>query len=102
MKHIKKYNEEFKKGDYVLLDLEKMNEYDKEDSGSAYYVKPPDPLAIIIGVYEREREPDDLKYSIEFYNHEITNIRSIEVIRLLTPEEIEEFKIKQTAYKYNL
>ena len=100
MKHIKKYNEKFKKGDYVLLDLEKMNEYDKEDiAAGGHYVNPPDSLAIITLVYPGE---DELEYAVKFYNDEYTNIRKIEIIRKLMPEEIDKFKLKKLTNKYNL
>jgi len=99
MKFIKKfemYDEEqkYNVGDYILIDIDKINIYNKRHG----YNDPDDDLAIII-IYDTHEE---LPYTIKFYNKSQYSIREDEIVRLLTPDEIEQFKIKRDIKKYNL
>ena len=100
MKYIKTYEEleyKYKIGDYVLLDIDAIvgknifnNNLDpkdipKEDKGEISLIN------------------KDLfyEYTVKLFNDEC-GVDNDEIIRKLTPEEIEEYEIKKASLKYNL
>ena len=102
MKYIKTYEkikyEEYKKGDFVLLDIEKMKRMDAERHYFVDFYEYPDNMAKIIYFDEEMFYP----YRIEFYNGKTTVVSFYDFIRKLTEDEIEHFKTKKSAFKYNL
>jgi hypothetical protein len=93
MKHLKTYEQNiflYETGDYVLLDIDKLS---KEDYTTD------DGLARIVDISKRTTW---FPYLVEFDNNCSIYIEEDKIIRLLTPKEIEDFKIKQALNKYNL
>jgi len=84
-------------GDYILLDLELMIKHLKAEKIYNYVI--PDSFAIIEEFRERSKK---YPFLVKSYDNLKSFIQLDEIIRKLIPEEIEEFKIKQTANKYNL
>lgn len=100
MKYIKKFEKidkinQYEDGDYILLDIDEIRK--NNDITSSHY-EPIDNMAYIYHSGEQ-------MYAIEFYNGkdlEFNYIEENEIIRELTPEEIEEFKLKKATHKYGL
>jgi len=100
----KKTNEdtilEYKTGDYVLLNMKSLDKtYGKGTWGDMMIDNyPKEELSKIVGIYRNDNFPYIVKNdkNINFY------LRPRDIIRLLTPEEIELYKIKKEAKKYNL
>ena len=103
MKYIKTYeeNKKFPKyniGNYVLLSIKKINKNNIQYGNNDPISIPDDSLAQIIGININ----DDYPYTSKFYNDREFDLKPNEIIRLLIPEEIEEFEMKKAANKYNL
>ena len=81
-------------GDYILLDLEEMLDFDGGVNDSSEY----DSFGLIVEI----ENDDDMPYLINFYNSEEVFVREDEIIRKLTSEEIEEFELKKIAHIYNV
>lgn len=91
MKHLKYFEythisnpPKFKIGDYVSINMQPDYNYDEC-------------LAQIVDITNKE----DYPYVIQFYN-DTTFSMGEDGLTLLTPEEIEYFKILKTSSKYNL
>ncbi len=98
MKYIKTYEQISKDwynvDDYIILDIEKMKSEDdcqNDYPDNIAKVKSYDPIRRIV-----------YPYSVVFYDGLETMIKYSEILGLATPEEIEEFDMKQKAEKYNL
>ena len=106
MKHIKTFEEintlKYKVGDYILIDIKKLKEKYKKWA-SVYEF--PEKQAKIIGANNSDKQP----YIVPLGKTDDRNfffLREDEIIRLLTPKEIKEYKlnieIKKNVNKYNL
>jgi len=101
---IKKYNKfklkyKYNIGDYVLLDLNLVNkEYDIIDDNGNFKIES------FVLIYEiRYGDCEVQYYDVHFSNmNGCLIIRESNIIRLLTKKEIEEYKVKQELYKYNI
>jgi len=96
MKYLKTYedrNRRYKKGDYVLVDVEKII----KKTGNLISDLKQEPTKII-KVYHHHI----YSFLVQFDNGDNFNISYDEIIRNLTPIEIKEFELKQDANKYNL
>jgi len=106
MKHINSvkdiwinFNTNYKIGQYILLDMNKII-FNNSSCESEHL--PINNMAIITEVDKFE---NGYPYSIEFFNGLDTDfvfVKEEEIERLLTPDEIEEFKTKKDSLKYNL
>jgi len=105
MKYLKKFEKiiYYNVGDYVLLDLERIKENTMEEFGSleSHTAKSflPDDLEGKIDYFHYQ---EDYPYGIKLYNDKLYDIKTNEISRLLTSEEIEEFETKKESFKYNL
>lgn len=93
----KKFNEnsnyKYNIGDYVLLDLDEVNkEWDITDDKGNFKI---DASALITDL------PMNL-YEVIFSDDGHLHIRGSNIKRLLTPEEIEDYKTKKISHKYNI
>jgi len=103
MKYIKTYEEnkkypKYNVGDYVLLSIKKIDKNNIKYGNDDPISIPDDSLAQIVGIDFNV----DYPYTSKFYNNREFDLKPNEIIRLLTPEEIEEFEMKKEANKYNL
>ena len=109
MKHLKKYEsiDEFideliyKPGDYILLNIPKIkkNIEDYHSFNNISIKNIPSNKAKITKIINNDVYP----YKIIFdTTNKSTSIEQDEIIRKLTPEEINDFKFKKNADKYNL
>ena len=107
MKYIKTYEKyeepKYKVGDYVLLDLDKVNsEYLITDNDGNFTI----PALVLITKTPTKPDPTTANfnsyYEVEFYIGGYLDIREEYIKRLLTPEEIDEYKMKKDAIQYNL
>ena len=108
MKYLKKYEEInnsliYKKGDYVVLNVDKINTNNK------FYDDPIMTDENKFGVIYYCQDFDNsfpYPYSIKTYvsgeDSDGTNIRDDEIERLMTPDEIDIFKMKEDANKFNI
>ena len=94
----------FKIGDKVLLYVEKIKKdnQDSQNSQGSSDPEPEDKFATIFGYYNK-----GFPYGIYFYDEtDKFYVKKNEIIKLLTPEEIEEYKdskeAKKNMKKYNL
>jgi len=99
MKHLKAFEstyweQNYRIGDYVLLDLERIEEegYNKD------VIKFIDNMGKIV----KYEEDQSYEYTVEFYTNTTIPVREEEILRKLTPEEITEYKMKKDANKYNI
>jgi len=104
MKHIKTFEnlvKTYNVGDYVLVTLEHIN---IEGKGLEIRNKLPTPESddCLPGVIIEKYDGDNFPYAIKFSNSYIYYIDTDEVLRHLTPEEIEQYKISLETNKYNL
>lgn len=102
MKYLKRFentSNKYKVGDYVLFDLEKFMKW----CNSNNTVDRGDITEHNLGkiVEYNEKEPD-YPYHIEFSDGKIEQTNMSELIRFLTPNEIEEYESMKSANKYNL
>jgi hypothetical protein len=81
-------NHDFKEDDYVLLDVNALHNEDYETDG----------LAIIVYITNMSYFP----YLVVLSDDRQLFIERDKVIRHLTEEEIEEYKIKSSSNKYNI
>ena len=95
MKYLKTFESNiYSVGDYLLLNMPAIEEMNKEHN----FVKMPDDnIAKIITIASGY-----FPYLIETYTTNTFLVRSSEVIRKLTKNEISEYEIKKNAVKYNL
>ena len=99
MKYIKTYetkNIKYKIGDYVLLDKKIIEDEDLPDTYALIYNKFKG--AHINGSYYFY----DVKFPNSKGDHDGYEVEYSEIIRKLTPEEIQEYNIKKDSMKYNL
>lgn len=106
MRYIKKFEGyTFGVGDYVLLDLDKLKELEKEDS-------------IKSGLYDKDDDElqDDFKYAqiyfkfitrespfrVKFHTGRVYDVDYDIILRLLNQYEIDSYESKKSANKYNL
>ena len=83
--------------DYVLLDLQKIDDYNKSTKSSSIPIRDP-----FVKILQTITDDDVMPYRIEFYNDDYYRVKDQEIIRKLTPEEIENFETRRKAIKYNL
>jgi len=98
MKHLKKF-EEYKEGDIVILNVNKMKQNNVAD-GLKADASIEDSEAEII-----ETGGPLYPYDIEFYNGETTSVNDEEILRKQTPEEEQKYILKRAKFsvnKYNL
>ena len=98
MKYIKQYeniDNKYKVGDYVLLDIE---EIERENIRTASQDVPISELGLIIDIDLNINYP----YIIKSISNKTCRIREVEIIRLLTPSEIDKFELTPISNKYNL
>jgi len=114
MKYLKCFedlsNSDYNKGDYVLLDLDKIR-YNNNESGDVDVDENGDPTPFdkyaLINEITVELNNGQFLYNVIFYNYnkEINNsygVQSDEIIRKLNSSEIEVFNRKKDALKYNI
>lgn len=98
MKYLKKFEAQrtlkYKVGDYILLDMDKVRQENKEHG----FIKVPDDVIGKIILISSGYYP----YLYETYTTNTFMSRDFEIIRKLTTEEISEYEIKKTAGNYNL
>lgn len=96
MKHLKDFDK-YREGDYVLLDLEEIY---KENRKNQYSISS-DPIYDRgkISIYNPEFP---YPYHIQLEDNFIFIVKENEIKRKLTPNEIEELKIKFDSHRYNL
>lgn len=100
MKYIKLFESKIKKykvGDYVLIDVEKINRQNIKDHLSEEENYPDGEKAKIIN-----DTPVDYDYKIIFDTNRDYNISEDEIIRYLSEDEILNFETNLTAKKYNI
>jgi len=105
MKYLKTYEENkslqiYYPGDYLLLDVERIKN-DNIELRNKYgddFSDPTDNLSQMVK-YDKS---DDYPYIVKLYNGDEQCLDNKEIIRKMTSEEIEEYKLKKTAFKYNL
>jgi len=109
MKYIKTFEKViypllYKEGDYVLLDTEKINKNNKSNNYTDQNINYDNRFGII-----NTQEFDDsfpFPYLVKTYaageDEEGLNTSDSEIVRLMTPEEIKNFKIKIDANKFNI
>jgi hypothetical protein len=116
MKYIKKYEDlnNYDVGDYVLLDLDKIdthNDYLRAEYAATAAIELIHDLDDDLPEYPYGRiveyiPTNEYQYEVEVYpgkkNGEYNNIKNDEIIRSLTQQEIEEFKMLKHTKKYNL
>ena len=91
---IENVNYKYNIGDYVLLDLDKVNkEWKIMDDNGNFLV---DDSVLITDISETNY------YEVQFYDLGYLHIRQSNIIRQLTSEEIKNYKIKENSLKYNL
>ena len=100
MKYIKPFDiiNKYKIGDYILIDLTQL-EHDQVHLIKTGEKLPEDYGMTIISDFD---ESEVYPYSVTFYTGEEDFIKDDEIIRKLTPSEIEKFKTKIEANKYNI
>jgi len=116
MKYLKNFedlsNSEYKAGDYVLLDLNKIksnnknNDYEMDEVDEYGNPVPIDEYALIKDM-TAELNNGLYLYNVTFYNYNNDEdnsygVESDEIIRKLNKNEIEEFNRKKDALKYNI
>jgi hypothetical protein len=79
----------YKDGDFILLDVKALHDEDYKTDG----------LAVIIEVNEKRTM---FPYLVLLSNKETLFVEEEKIIRHLTEKEIEEFRIKFDAKKYNI
>jgi hypothetical protein len=87
----------YKVNDYILIDVDeiKINNFKELVAGD-----PPDNMAKIINI---DRKMDKYyPYHAEFIDKQVLQLRPVEILRKLTPDEIVEFEAKKRVSKYNL
>ena len=114
MKHIKKFENiivktefkifeknlyEPKVGDYVLLDVLEMMSHNTEMDYNIYECTPTDNLGYLVDI---DKSKSTYIYLIKFYDDKDIWVRKSEILRKLTPNEIDEFNSKIAAKNYNL
>lgn len=93
MKHIQKYNQfnenldQYNVGDYVLQDIDKISE--------EYNVTEDDAAVLII-------DELDEYYKVEYSDLDFSHVEKCDIIRRLTPKEIEDYNAKKNSFKYNI
>jgi hypothetical protein len=106
MKHLKTYethqyfSTKYKPGDFIKLDLDTIRSNNKKNEWGD--IEPHDLTALILKI---NRNADDNFYRIDFYDgmdDDFYLISDIDILRLATPDEIEDFYAKKDAKKYNL
>ena len=109
MKYLKTFErvkKSYKNGDYVLIDLKKLGYREKAefeadnlfmyDEKSYNYPKEMKFAQIYIANIRKD------EYRVKFYNDVVFDLYENEIIRLLKPEEIDEFEARKNALKYNI
>jgi len=96
MKYLKYFEdtEENIIGEYVLLDLDLI----EEEGYAKDVVKFIDSMAIIVK-YEEEQ---NFAYTVKFYTDTTLTVSREEIIRKLTPKEIENYKYREEIHKFNI
>jgi len=91
----------YKKNDYILIDVDEIKRNNEEHSVAG---DPPDTVAKIIQIDKMNVKKDDnnYPYHVEFIDDQVLQLRSVEILRKLTPSEIVEFEIKQMSNKFNI
>ena len=102
MKYLKTHEnvEYYNKVDYVLLNMDVIKQLFNFDNFNII-----DDMAKITHVVKNIDRLSLTEYYIDFYNgsnFDIDFVLKKEIIRLLTPEEIEIFNMKKNIYKYNI
>jgi len=104
----------YKKGDYVLLDLKKMKErddilhannlgaFDDEYESTDVFYTEDKKFARIYYPNIRDEGFQESEHRVKFSNNNVYDAYESEIIRLLTPDEIEEYEARKNANKYNL
>jgi len=95
---------DYKVGDYILLDVEKIN---KQNNILGISTAIDESMAKITSFVLDEfiKNNEGYPYGIEFYNGKKQNVHYIkyeEILRKLNKSEIEEFDAKKDSLKYNL
>ena len=87
----------YKTGDYILIDVEEVKRNNEENLVAGDV---PDSMGKIFTI---DRKMDkNYPYHVEFINNQILQLRPIEILRKLTPDEIAEYEAKKETIKYNL
>ena len=92
-------------GDYVLLDIDEMNKHNIGMNFNLSEQEYPDNLGKLIDFNTPDNHSSGDKiyfYHIEFHNGKEVYVRREEMIRFLTPDEIEEYEMKKEVIKYNI
>jgi hypothetical protein len=110
MKYLKTFEEtiicgityKYDVGDYVLLNKEEMDKNTIED-----HVSPHDLVEFKVKIIEIRTKDEYGKqypypYIIETFDNKKCAIKDTEILRKLTVNEIEEYKIKKLSKKYNI
>jgi len=102
------HSSKYQVGDYVFLDVEAIKSYDIAEGVKGEFY---DSYAIICYVNTLFSHRDTLTkgavidmhpYDVEYYNDRSTSLKESEIIRKMTPEEIDIFNLKKEAHKYNI
>jgi len=95
MKYLKYFENNYEVGDFVIIDLNKIsgNSPAMSIASDNDYMK-----AKIIKINNKQEYP----YNIQYDGERRLTVDKNEILRKLTPEEIEEYKIEIQAKKYNL
>ena len=110
MKYLKTFEEsiicgityKYDVGDYVLLNKEEMDKNDLEDNNQPHNLQDNKAKIIEIRIKDDDDQPYPFPYSVETYDNKICAIKDTEIIRKLTDDEIEKYKIKKLSKKYNI
>ena len=88
-----KNNPKYSRGDYVLLDLDKVNqEWHIVDDNNNFTIPDNGLIVDIIIDY----------YEVQFSDSDTLQVKEKCILRLLTKEEIQKYNLEKEANKYNL
>ena len=103
MKYLKTYEnyiDNMQVGDYVLLNMKQIkNGLDSFSADENWYELPDENTVALIELISTD---EDYPISVIFSDNNELNVTPYDIIRLATPEEIEDYKMKNASINYNL